>query len=99
MEDTLIETPLLIAGAIYEQTTPQGEVEQFVCFATKVLTNRKEGMIRRYGYCDERIIEGSEAMVGWKLIWAPNQDISPRTGKPTRKYAKKAKTENGKASE
>jgi len=99
MEDTIIETPPLLAGAVYEQTIAQGEVEQFACFATRVLSNRKEGMIRRYGYCDERIIEGSEAMIGWKLIWAPNQDVSSRTGKPTRKYTKKAEAENGKASE
>ena len=99
MEDTIIKTPPLLAGAIYEQTTAQGEVEQFACFATRVLSNRKEGMIRRYGFCDERITEGSETMIGWKLIWAPNQDAAPQVEKPTRKYTKKAKAENGKASE
>ena len=97
--DTIIEFPSLIAGAIYQIETVSGHIEQIVCTATEIRADgSKWGLVRRVGYSDERIREGAEEMVSWKLIWAPNQspapalsEISPRTNKPTRKYSRKDK--------
>ncbi len=105
MDDTLIEAPKIITGAIYERAR-NGETEQAQCIARITESGRVFGLFRRFGLSFERIQESSEEMMSWKLLWAPSheeapkqttvaaqkaQKVSERTGKPTRKYNKRTK--------
>ena len=98
MDDMVITPPKIIAGAIYE-TTRNESPEQAVCLGRIVEGGNVFGLFRRVGLAFERYIEGSDEMVPWTLIWAPDGShkasaetgdrISERTGKPVRPYNKR----------
>lgn len=90
MDDILAIDIPVIAGGVYRKESVDGSVEEMTCLSTATKSGVVWGLFRRFGMADERFRQGSEDLTGWKLIWGPGVSISPRTGKPTRKYSKTA---------
>jgi hypothetical protein len=92
MEDTKIDVPKIITGAIYETERMAFGTEQMMCIARLELPNGKvQGLFRRFGLTFERFEEMGEEMAGWRLLWAPGQEKAApkRGGRSSKKETKK----------
>tara|TARA_Y100001951_G_C11154281_1_gene191017 strand:- start:235 stop:528 length:294 start_codon:yes stop_codon:yes gene_type:complete len=90
-DDTKVEFPPIITGAIYEAKRLGQGTEQMVCLARlETETGRIQGLFRRYGLTFERFDEKAEELAAWKMIWSPNQETVPaprKKGRPSKKAA------------
>ena len=91
-DDTKVDPPKIITGAVYEAERLGQGVEQMVCISRLVQQNGKVfGLFRRFGLTFERFEESGEEMASWKLIWAPGQEKEALPKKQVR-TAKKTST-------
>ena len=96
-DDTKIDSPKIITGAIYERERPIGGTEQMVCLA-RVVNERgtTTGLFRRLGITFERFEEIGEELSSWKMLWYPGKDAedmkmanAPKTPAKSTKNPKK----------
>ena len=69
--DIPVETPPLIAGAVYH--SEQDDMEEFaMCIAVRKISGRTYGYLQRVGWKPLELEEGSEESKQWTLHWAPS---------------------------
>lgn len=96
-DDTKVDPPKIITGAIYEKERLGHGIEQMVCIA-RITSERGNttGLFRRIGITFERFEENGEEMGSWKMIWYPGKDAegmktanAPKTPTKSTKNPKK----------
>jgi len=78
----------LVIGGIYRKQNDRGEIEFATCFA---LIDRpagdarqKRGTLQRADHAAERVVEGTEALDAWALIYDPVALLQKAEPAPTR---------------
>lgn len=93
-DDTKVDPPKIITGAIYEKECSAGGTEQMVCLA-RVINERSHvtGLFRRLGITFERYEESGEEMSSWKMLWYPGKDAeaanAPKVPENSKRNTKK----------
>ena len=74
-------TAPIICGGTYIRSNKDGSTEEAQMVASKILVSgKKVGIIRRYGYDEEYVIEGDPTFVGWTLMSVPTRLDEPIRG-------------------
>ena len=73
-DDTKVDPPKIITGAIYERKRPIGGTEQMVCLSRIVNEHgATTGLFRRVGITFERFEEIGEELSSWEMVWYPGK--------------------------
>tara|TARA_R110000751_G_scaffold41550_4_gene97371 strand:- start:1336 stop:1653 length:318 start_codon:yes stop_codon:yes gene_type:complete len=63
----------IVVGAVYARQRYVDVTEEVLCIASMNDRGTIKGLFRRVGYADETHTEGTEAMVGWTLVYNPRE--------------------------
>jgi hypothetical protein len=69
--DTKLLCIPIIVGAVYQRQRHENVSEEVLCVAAVDDRGIRKGLFRRFGYADETLVEGTEEMLSWTVLFNP----------------------------